>query len=120
MAYRDLGRLDDPAACRGRDWLAGAQNDDASWGGDARVTGSIEETALACEALVAFGRTEAVDRALAWLCRQILSGGMDQPRPIGLYFARLWYWEAQYPPAFTASAIRRAIEAGTPESRRGG
>jgi squalene-hopene/tetraprenyl-beta-curcumene cyclase len=113
-AYRDLGLLDDPHALRGRDYLRRAQNADGSWGGDADVPGSIEETALACEALCAFSRAgsdPSLDRGLAWLCRTILAGGMDRACPIGLYFARLWYYEDVYPLVFATSALRRALEA---------
>jgi len=137
-AYRDLDRLDDPCAVRGAAWLARVQNEDGSWGGDAGVTGSIEETALACEALLAFDEPEEgvrplrrrgtvpfsprrpVEAGFTWLCRAIRDGGMDQPRPIGLYFARLWYAEDLYPLVFAASGLRRACAVSDVRRRRRG
>ncbi len=96
-------------ACR---WLLDAQNADGSWGGDRSVAGSIEETALAIEALAMAGRDhaapgDAVARGLAWLARET-DGGRFAASPIGLYFARLWYSEELYPVIFTAAACRAA------------
>jgi len=114
-AYRDLDLLEAPPALRGCRWLHGVQNQDGSWGGDVDIRGSIEETALACGALLAFRGPEtrrAAEAGLRWLCRSIFSDGMDQHRPIGLYFARLWYAEDLYPAVFAASALRRALALG--------
>lgn len=110
-----------PMLARARQWLLSAQNADGSWGGAIGVTGSIEETALAVEAL---GRTwrllpaEAAApaaRGLAWIDKTTAGGRNFAASPIGLYFARLWYSEHLYPIIFTAAAcesaemLRRAV-----------
>jgi squalene-hopene/tetraprenyl-beta-curcumene cyclase len=64
MAYRDTGRTETPAAQRGFDYLVRSQNADGGWGGGASVRNkgiklgdqviesTVEETALAVEALL--------------------------------------------------------------------
>ncbi len=96
---------------RAEAWLVAAQNQDGSWGGDTGVAGSIEETAVAVEALAGADRAEvvlAVDNALDYLTAQIAAGSLESPTPIGFYFANLWYFEQLYPVAFTVAALRRA------------
>ncbi|MHC4914931.1 MAG: prenyltransferase/squalene oxidase repeat-containing protein [Planctomycetota bacterium] len=107
--YRDLGLVSGESGRRAAAYLISARNPDGSWGGAPGVPGSVEETALACEALLGAGETEAAAGGLAWLCRKIESGGMSDPSPIGLYFARLWYHEELYPVIFSVSALRRAV-----------
>ena len=51
----------------------------------------------------------ALVRALAWLVRAVQEGRHRQPEPIGLYFARLWYYEKMYPLVFALSALGQAI-----------
>jgi squalene-hopene/tetraprenyl-beta-curcumene cyclase len=139
-AYRDLGRMDDPQAQRGVDFLLRQQNDDGGWGGghselvgprpEARkpksgvialpplpppaTFSSVEETALVVEALCAArGRPEiaaAVDRGVQWLVEAVESGRFRTPSPIGFYFAKLWYYEKLYPLIFTVGALRAATE----------
>jgi squalene-hopene/tetraprenyl-beta-curcumene cyclase len=83
------------------------------------VTSSIEETALAIEALLAAcpsspqspapsPASEAVARGLAWLLDRVEAGQHRQPAPIGFYFAKLWYYERLYPLTFTVAALGRA------------
>lgn len=76
---------------------------------------SIEETAVAIEALAAFeavapspdSRTGAsIDRGTSALLDLTNDGRQFPPSPIGLYFARLWYHEDLYPLIFTAGALR--------------
>ncbi len=98
-----------PIVERARRWLLGAQNADGSWGGDRGVPGSIEETALAVDALArsaseADERTVVVGRGLAWLEAATDGGRHCAASPLGLYFARLWYSEELYPLIFTAGA----------------
>jgi len=106
---------------RGYDFLIVHQNPDGSWGN------SVEETAVVVEALVAFmGRfasfndqfgnfgdqaaiASAYHRGLNWLVEAVESDRFLEASPIGLYFAKLWYYEVLYPIIFTAAALRRAL-----------
>jgi squalene-hopene/tetraprenyl-beta-curcumene cyclase len=45
---------------------------------------------------------------VAWLVAQVEAGGLNQPTPIGFYFAKLWYYEKLYPVIFTLAALGRA------------
>jgi squalene-hopene/tetraprenyl-beta-curcumene cyclase len=103
---------------RGIDWLLSAQNDDGGWGGATSVPSSIEETALAVEALASTlengmleGTTrkvhDSIERGCAWLVEHTDAGTRFDPAPIGLYFAKLWYFERLYPLIFTVAALDR-------------
>lgn len=88
---------------------------------------SVEETALAVEALltdpnVRLAHTQSVageptmptpesaaTRGVAWLVRAVQEDRHCQAEPIGLYFARLWYYEKLYPVIFTVSALSEAV-----------
>ena len=75
-----------PARRRGERFLASVQQDDGSFG-------TIEETALA---VAATGDAQGA----RWL-----EARTDfTPAPIGLYFAKLWYFEKLYPLIFAVSA----------------
>jgi squalene-hopene/tetraprenyl-beta-curcumene cyclase len=96
------------AAMRRRaiDFLLAAQSSNGGWGGDRDVAPSIEETALAVTALDGYVHaTAARNRGLNWLVERFESGEPIEPRPVGLYFARLWYWERLYPWIFAADAL---------------
>ncbi len=110
-AYRDLDMMNTTPARRGIAWLLAAQNADGGWGGAAGVPSSIEETALAVEILLDAGPEAevAVDKGLAWLVQQVEAGGLNNPTPIGFYFAKLWYFEKLYPIIFTVAALGRAL-----------
>ncbi len=98
---------------------------------------SIEETALAVEALLAAlpttdhrpptdrnaaeGRNategvpySAVVRGLNWLLDRVEQNQHRQPAPIGFYFAKLWYYERLYPLTFTVAALGRACRQFAP------
>jgi len=124
-ALTHLARV--PEAHRGRiatscgkalQWLLAAQNDDGGWGGAPGVISSIEETALAVDALAdALGSgladdekaiLSAVRRGADWLIVQTAEGAATPAAPIGLYFAKLWYFEALYPLIFSLSALGKA------------
>jgi squalene-hopene/tetraprenyl-beta-curcumene cyclase len=81
--------------------------------------GTVEETALAIEALLAEWEatsgasargevTDALCRGLEWLVSRVECGEHRQAAPIGLYFAKLWYYEELYPLTFTVAALGRA------------
>ncbi|MHC5060902.1 MAG: prenyltransferase/squalene oxidase repeat-containing protein [Planctomycetota bacterium] len=107
---------------RGIEWLLSAQNADGGWGGAKAIESSVEETALAVDALAGFldtgGCAEclelpketielAVCRGIDWLM-EITDGGKSiTPSPIGLYFAKLWYFEKLYPSIFFVSALNK-------------
>ena len=105
-------------ACgRGLAWLLAAQASDGGFGGAPGLPPSVEETALALEALadvaLAGSRSgplaRAIARAAEWLASATEEGTrFDDPAPIGLYFAKLWYWERLYGIVFTVSALERA------------
>lgn len=144
MAYRDTGRTETSAAQKGLEYLVRSQNADGGWGGgasvrnkgikfgDLMIESTVEETALAVEALLGRGEgpgargegeqadsstltpcpsplAPALDRGLAWLCAAVDNGSLLDPAPIGFYFAKLWYYERLYPLIFTVSALGRAL-----------
>ncbi len=107
---------------RGAAWLLAAQDADGGWGGAPAVPPSIEETAVAVDALArvaarlapetADRARDAAARGAAWLIRRTAEGARFDPAPIGLYFARLWYSERLYPVIFTVAALGRVRAAG--------
>ncbi len=96
-------------AARGAAWLAAAQNDDGGWGGVRGVPSSVEETALAVEALAGTSHREVIERGVRWLIERVESGEWREPAPIGFYFARLWYHERLYPLIWTTGALGRVF-----------
>jgi len=112
LAYRDLGLMDLEPARRGLGWLAAHQRKDGGWGGSPEGS-SVEETAVAVEALLADGLTAmsdpVVEQGLRWLGEAVETDRYHEPAPIGLYFAKLWYYEKLYPLVFTVAALGRAV-----------
>jgi squalene-hopene/tetraprenyl-beta-curcumene cyclase len=106
---------------RGVAWLLTSQNEDGAWGGAPTARSSIEETALAVEVLArVLAETKppqrpapeqalrtAVERGTAWLIKRTDEGRRFDPAPLGLYFAKLWYYERLYPIIFTVAALER-------------
>ena len=99
---------------QGVKWLFQSQNPDCGWGSGAGTPSSVEETALAIEALASIGGSREVSRirlcepavrGLDWLLRRVEDGTWTQPAPIGFYFAKLWYYERLYPMVFTVAAL---------------
>jgi squalene-hopene/tetraprenyl-beta-curcumene cyclase len=98
---------DDPRArlCgqRAMRFLLAAQNPDGGWGGDNRAPSSVEETGVALAALRhTDGPASALDAATGWLIRNATE---RDAAPIGLYFARLWYYEELYPLIFAIDGL---------------
>jgi squalene-hopene/tetraprenyl-beta-curcumene cyclase len=98
-------------AARGAAWIASAQNDDGGWGGVRGAPSSVEETALAVEALAGTSHADCVARGVAWLVARVESGAWREPSPIGFYFAKLWYHERLYPLIWTVGALGRVCRA---------
>lgn len=103
---------------RGLGWLLGAQHPSGGFGGDVGIEPSIEETGLALEALADAYEARlggpalraAGLRAAEWLSAATEGGLRFAARPIGLYFAQLWYDEELYPRIYCASGLGRARE----------
>lgn len=104
---------------RGASWLIEAFARDGGLGAASGLPPSIEETAVAVEALarVAAESPDAALRARAllkveagvgWLMDRTAGGTQFAATPIGLYFAKLWYDEELYPLVFTVAALERA------------
>jgi squalene-hopene/tetraprenyl-beta-curcumene cyclase len=103
---------------KGVEWLLAAQKADGGWGGDRGVAASIEETGVA---LAALGRSQgdgddsrilaATTNAARWLIAATSEHDMSAA-PVGLYFARLWYYEALYPLVFGLEGLAGAKVAG--------
>ena len=105
------------------DYLLAAQNHDGGWGGDQGVLSTIEETSLGIAALSGHsGQSSraAVARAIVWLVDITREGEDTSPSPIGLYFARLWYYERLYPLIFAADALVRVSDLSTPSANASG
>jgi squalene-hopene/tetraprenyl-beta-curcumene cyclase len=95
-------------SAKAAEFLCRAQHPNGGWGGGEGVLESIEETAVAMEALSSLnGHSPRIDRAVGRL-RQLLAGdGWRNAAPVGLYFARLWYYERLYPLIFSIGALGR-------------
>lgn len=93
---------------QGSQFLAAQQNPDGGWGGARGAVSTIEETSLALDALADEITWEPIlERGAQWLLQAINSPAAFAPSPIGLYFARLWYFERLYPPIFACGALGR-------------
>jgi squalene-hopene/tetraprenyl-beta-curcumene cyclase len=98
-------------------WLVKSQKPDGSWGGGPDSPGTVEETALAVEALATLGpqavgtvstpTSAATRKGTLWLVEQVEADSWQQPAPIGFYFAKLWYYEKLYPMIYTVGALQR-------------
>jgi squalene-hopene/tetraprenyl-beta-curcumene cyclase len=109
---------DHPGASACRDaavaYLLRSQNTDGGWGGHATVPSSIEETGVTVSALslVAHARIDgrlddACQRGARWLA-QATADPRIAAAPVGLYFARLWYYEDLYPIVFALAGLAAA------------
>ena len=106
-------------------WVLEAQNTDGGWGGSGGVTSSIEETGVVMAALgrsVADGDehqiTKAVARGAHWLIDATVGGAEPEAAPLGLHFARLWYYEELYPVVFALAGLAGASAVLSPNGHR--
>ncbi|RLS56475.1 MAG: squalene--hopene cyclase [Planctomycetota bacterium] len=122
-AFSDQAATDPGAwtisAQRGVDWLYSVQNSDGGWGGDKGAPSTVEETALALEALLDAPQSLTTNsqrsilnpqlvHGIDYLIQRVEDGTWTEPTPIGFYFAKLWYFETLYPQVWTVSALRKA------------
>jgi len=123
-------------------WLVRAQQADGSWTGadqdslqsaykglEPSSIGSIEETAIAVEALadlcqhatgspadtgmdpiLVFDCRQAMFRGVAWIHQHTAEGTQFPASPIGFYFAKLWYYEKHYPICYSVAALERVAK----------
>lgn len=108
-------------ARRAATWLLSAQNPDGGWGGAPGTPSSLEETGLALDALDALFESPeelsaglpvdalrlALTRGSDWLTEASSGGTRFPPAPIGFYFAKLWYFEREYPLLQTVAGLSR-------------
>lgn len=124
-AFTAAQLFQDAAARRGVEFLLSAQNSDGSWGSDAGISGTLEETALAVDSLLDYAETvwgaglstnrpeEACAKGVAYLTTRINESELPLPAaPLGLYFASLWYSERLYPLIWTTAALGRSLRCG--------
>ncbi|MGI8965582.1 MAG: hypothetical protein ACR2H1_05770, partial [Limisphaerales bacterium] len=116
LSARNLKVASATAMNRGIQWLLSAQNKNGSWPDSSNEIGSIEETALAIEALAAVffvSPSKPIEAAICagtnWLIELVESGEWKKPAPIGFYFSKLWYYEKLYPQIFTVAALGKVI-----------
>jgi squalene-hopene/tetraprenyl-beta-curcumene cyclase len=93
---------------QGAAWLLAGQNADGGWGAGGSSPSSIEESALALDALLAAGVAgAAIERGVAALRALTADCTRFPAAPIGFYFAKLWYFERLYPLIFAGGAFAR-------------
>ena len=59
---------------------------------------------------------ESVTRGVHWLLENTQNGTTFPSAPIGLYFARLWYYEKLYPIIWTLGALQHAASVLIPSA----
>lgn len=97
-------------------WMQENQNPDGGWGGGSDTPSSIEETALAIDALCSnIDHVEDqeilkhhINKGVERLIVLTQQGKHFTPSPIGFYFAKLWYHEKIYPIVWSLSALQQA------------
>lgn len=117
LSRQNIAGVDATNIHRGVNWLLEQQHADGGWGSDPRgqtPVATVEETAVALEALLHLpSQTPAIekriDAAIDWLVAAIERGEHRSASPIGLYFAKLWYYERLYPIVFATAALGAAL-----------
>jgi squalene-hopene/tetraprenyl-beta-curcumene cyclase len=107
-----LAKSKTPMLYRALRWLQVAQNPDGGWGGAPSTPSSTEETALVIHALSNTmhdgALVSSIQNGVRWLITATGRGTRTTGAPIGLYFARLWYFEELYPLIYSTEALIRA------------
>ncbi len=135
LALSGAGKADEAeeSMARAVEYLLSCQWPSGGWGPENPDTQSntppesIEETAAAVEALACAVASrperldreaviEAVGRGAARLAELTDDGSHFPAAPIGLYFARLWYYEQMYPLVMAISAWGQATRLLSPET----
>jgi squalene-hopene/tetraprenyl-beta-curcumene cyclase len=132
VTCRELGWGHTELARRGVNWLTKVQLAGGAWGavggrapaklsstdpsGVMEMASSVEETALAVEALLPYSSADAnvaaaVQQGVSWLTEAVLEGRHAEPAPLGFYFARIWYYERLYPQILATRALACANRA---------
>jgi squalene-hopene/tetraprenyl-beta-curcumene cyclase len=111
-----------PMLVRSARYMMSVQNKDGGWGGARGIVSTVEETSLAIDSLAGvLGRISVLDKAglpveqleavvsggTNWLMERFADPGSVKPAAIGLYFARLWYYEELYPWIFATAALEK-------------
>lgn len=101
-----------PLLTRAIAWLQSQQQSSGGWGGSLEGPPSLEETAVAMQALAALPLNPSLEQSLRrgidWLLTATRDGTHFPTAPIGLYFARLWYHERLYPMLWSLGALKAA------------
>lgn len=93
---------------KGVSFLLSTQNSDGGWGAGYNTPSTVEESAVALWALncsLEKVPDNTILAGLKWLIDTTEKGKNFQSSPIGLYFAKLWYDEQLYSPAFTLGSL---------------
>jgi squalene-hopene/tetraprenyl-beta-curcumene cyclase len=125
LAYHDLSQVESRAVRRGLEWLTAAVDPGGGWGGgqgESRGPSSVEETAMAVEALLAAPndpRQAVLEAGLQWLVQAVEESRHRHAAVIGLHLpgrraTRLWFSEKVYPLAFIVSALGQAVKLLSP------
>ncbi len=100
-------------------WLTETQHPCGGWSGGKAGNPSVEETALAIEAMASLSKVgdaasldlvESLEAGVKWLCSEVERGTWTQASPIGFCFAKLWYFEDLYPVVFTTASLRAYLD----------
>jgi squalene-hopene/tetraprenyl-beta-curcumene cyclase len=126
MGLAEAGYATEAMTIKGLRWLLDTRQAEGGWSGGTDPA-SIEETGVVVEALATWFRHAggghplaaevrgAALEGVASLIRQTREGTEFPGAPIGLYFAKLWYYEDHYPVVFALSAMEMMVAAGLVE-----
>ncbi len=98
---------------KGVAFLRDAQNSDGGWGGAKGLPSKVTLTSRALAALVSHKGVDcpAVRKGVDFLYQRFREGRINDPEPIGLYFARLWYSEELYNITFALNVLKNIQKA---------